>query len=171
MFITGNRFKISSWKEQGSEKTTAFVLLFLYIGLGSPALAALYEWEGEGRAVPMTDDLKKESPPGIGARKPQMIIASGDVDDQGHDREWWQKRVQEWERKKAEAQQQLARAQEEIKAIPLIPRTAERTEKKERLQTEIEISQAQIEEADRMLNEELPEEARKAGAPPGWLRE
>lgn len=31
-------------------------------------------------------------------------------------------------------------------------------------------AKAEIEEADRMLNEELPDEARKAGAPPGWVR-
>ena len=119
----------------------------------------------------MKNDLRKTSPLRIEARKPQVMIASRDVDDQGHDREWWQKRVQEWERKKVGAQQQLARAQEEIKAIPLIPPTPERTQKREALRLEIQTSQAQIEEAEQMLNEKLPEEARKAGTPPGWLRE
>ncbi len=31
--------------------------------------------------------------------------------------------------------------------------------------------QSEIEQAKHMLNEVIPEEARKAGVPPGWLRE
>lgn len=35
---------------------------------------------------------------------------------------------------------------------------------------EMDRAKADMDEADRMLNDVIPEEARKAGAPPGWLR-
>lgn len=58
--------------------------------------------------------------------------------------------------KKDRAARQLARAEEREKRKILL---------------EMENDREQIREAERMLNEVLPEEARKAGAPPGWLRE
>lgn len=128
------------------------VLLFLFLGSGNPSFAQTDRGEGVRGAAG------------------DPILAQEEVDEQGHDRQWWMDRIQEWKKRRGEAQQQLDRATEEIQGLPLFPPVPEREQRRAALREEIQTAKEQIQEADRMLNEQIPEEARKAGAPPGWFR-
>ena len=94
-----------------------------------------------------------------------------DVDFDGHNREWWQARVSEWKRKKTRAKQRLANASERLNTVPLTLPFLAREKKEREIRQKIQAYKAKAQEAEQMLNEVLPEKARKAGAPPGWLRE
>lgn len=91
-----------------------------------------------------------------------------EVDSHGNDRKWWRERVQGWENKKAEANSKLTQAREEL-AKSQLPNYIG-IQKRLELNEQIEQYQNELREAEEMLNVTLPEEARKAGAPPGWLR-
>ncbi len=93
------------------------------------------------------------------------------VDAYGHNRDWWRQRVQEWEDKKAEAQAKLAEAQERLGRERFLNQTTGNMQRIQEISAEVTTYEAEIREAENMLAEELPDEARKAQAPPGWLRE
>lgn len=177
-----------------STKTIIMAALFtILLQLGSPALAQVYQWEDEQGVLNLTDDLEKvpekyrdratevilpkdegrpeknaPSPPG----GPEETIKDPEQADlRGRSREWWQGRAREWREKKSRAAQELALARERLNTIPMsLPLPAREWEKRKILR-EMGAYEGQLREAERMLNEALPEEARKAGAPPGWVRE
>ena len=87
-------------------------------------------------------------------------------DSNGHDEKWWRSRKEKLERRKRELEEELEKFDEAalIVAQGFYSRSAlhEREQKKERLRKELA-----------GVNEKivaLREEARQAGAPPGWLR-
>lgn len=95
-----------------------------------------------------------------------------EVDAQGHGKDWWQSRVRQWEEERDRAMAQieklnLERADLQFKNLM----ASERVQERNRISQEITLEEGKKREAERMLNEVLPEEARKAGAPFGWLRE
>jgi len=103
------------------------------------------------------------------------------VDDNGHDEAWWHKRVNEWKKKKADAQARFDRAQSDWnKYNGLVTTSPAGVSQYDQLRFEdirgasrvdMDEAQGQLDEASRMLNEVIPDEARKAGAPPGWVRD
>jgi hypothetical protein len=96
---------------------------------------------------------------------------SGDLDLKGHDRQWWQSRMQEWRNRKANAEGKLADARDRLRRERFSDANVGTYQRQRDIADEISNYEEQIREAERMLTDELPEEARKAGAPPGWLRE
>jgi hypothetical protein len=93
------------------------------------------------------------------------------VDAHGHNRDWWQQRVQEWQDKKTEAQAKLADAQERLGRERFLNQTTGNAKRIQDISAEVSTYDAEILEAENMLTDGLPDEARKAQAPPGWLRE
>lgn len=164
-------------------------VLGLVIALASAPCAVagvFYQWTDEDGGVHLTDDLSKIpknyrdavreipvpdeviKPEAAPSRPPDSAApsqSSEDLDFQGHNRQWWRQRLQEWRGRKASAEQSLAEARDRFNLRyfnhqPLGD-----------VRQEIEQYETDIREADRMLNDVIPEEARTAGAPPGWLRE
>ena len=102
-----------------------------------------------------------ESVPGPSARAKPV-----ERDRDGHDEQWWRRRRAKLEAKKERIEAELAKLEDAapINVQGFYTRKAlyERGQKKERLQKELAGVEAQI--------AGLGEEARRAGAPPGWLR-
>lgn len=99
------------------------------------------------------------------------ISPSEAVDSHGHNREWWQQRIQNWQAKKADAQAKLADAQDRLGRERFLGSTPGQTKRIQEISDEISTYEEQIRKADNMLTVGLPDEAREAHAPPGWLRE
>jgi hypothetical protein len=91
------------------------------------------------------------------------------VDARGNTREWWRERIQEWQKKKADAQAKLADAQTRLARERFLNTGGYDRERE--ISEEISRYEKQVREAETMLTEGLADEARKAQAPPGWLRE
>jgi Domain of unknown function (DUF4124) len=94
------------------------------------------------------------------------------VDDNGHDEQWWRERIQELHHRKELLLAEKERLTNKINplgnlGLGSIETNREAKEIKERL----EQINSEIETIENDLNVLLPEEARKANAPPGWLRE
>lgn len=177
-----------------SPKAVGLATLFLILlPLGSTtALTRFYQWEDEQGVVNMTDDLKnvpeeyrdrakemtlpteerpESSAPSPPSRPERPIKHPEEVDFQGRNREWWRKRAGAWREKRDKAARQFARDEERLNAIPMNLSLRARERERRKILREMENDRERVREAERMLNEVLPEEARKAGAPPGWLRE
>lgn len=92
-------------------------------------------------------------------------------DSPRRDRGWWRQRVEEWRGKKTGAEEKLADAQARLRRERFLDANVGTYRRQREIAAEIATYEAQLREADRMLQEGLPEEARKAGVPPGWLRE
>lgn len=93
------------------------------------------------------------------------------VDRNGHDEAWWKERVRKWEAKREAAtlklgETEVALARLKSKNLPLPIEQAET----EQLIKEANLYRKDAVEANEMVQSILPEEARKAGAPPGWLQ-
>lgn len=91
-------------------------------------------------------------------------------------KEYWQQRVHDWKKRLSDAEQRyrdldrermdLFRAWGSAAVAP-----AENKIKAEQIEQEMKDLEAEINTARKMIETEIPEEARKAGIPPGWLRE
>lgn len=93
------------------------------------------------------------------------------VDQNGHTASWWGQKIADWKEKKKEAEELLSQAEEALSAIAFQNKTLlEELEGEVRLRREIEQHKKAIIDADTMIEIILPEDARRAGAPPGWLR-
>ncbi len=164
------------------------LLLAIMLGVASPAFAAVtYVWEDDlgviylaedaatipkryrerVREITLSDTPSPHEDQTSAAPQPrsQTGTRTEDVDLQGHNRQWWRETVQEWRERKTAAEYDLERAQERFRRLwndnsPL----GDAREQVQRYEEDVR-------EATRVLNEVLPEQARKAGAPPGWLRD
>ena len=122
-----------------------------------------------------------------GETRPDRHIRPGDSqlpegkDMNGNNRDWWLEKVEFWKKKLADAQKRYDRASVEWnKYNGIITNPAVKidtdfsiqqfTDLRGAARVDMDQATAELEEAKRMLEEVLPEEARKAGAPPGWLR-
>lgn len=93
------------------------------------------------------------------------------VDRNGHDEAWWKERVRKWETKRETATLKLGETEvmlARLRSRNLPP--AQEAAEIERLTREANIYRKEAVEANEMLQNILPEEARRAGAPAGWLR-
>lgn len=88
----------------------------------------------------------------------------------------WQDRIHDWKQKLADAEKRYRLLETERNEVfgrwgtpayapPEVKLRAEQIEK------DMQAARSQIDEANNMLNVVIPEDARKAGIPPGWLRE
>lgn len=115
------------------------------------------EQQGQGGA---------ESPPG--ASTEQQEAASKAI---------WQQRLRDWKKRLADAQERYrALDQKRLDALgkwgpgPASGHLEGRVEA-EHIEQEMKDVQTEIDEAKNMIETVIPEEARRAGIPPGWLRE
>ncbi len=156
----------------------------------------LYEWTDEKGVGHITDTLgnvpekyrsrarrveirKKKEQPGALPAQPELTPTPQDqgasVDDEERKAEW-RRKIGDWKDRLAEAEKRYQELDEERNALIrrwgvlsyAPPDTKVRVEK---VDEEMEAVQKQIDEARKMINVVIPEEARKAGVPPGWLRE
>lgn len=98
-------------------------------------------------------------------------VEEGPFDLNGHNEAWWREKISKWETKREEATRKLGEAETELAKLKFQNLTASMEQvETNRLLEEIDMYRKQAIEANEMLNKGLPEEARKAGAPPGWLR-
>lgn len=123
-----------------------------------------YRDQAEVRSIPDLPRVKPLAP--LVSIKPSLKI---DMD--GHDERWWRERVRVWQSLKevltlnlAAKEKQLGRLQFENKTVFF-----KQTETRRLLQDMGRIKQ-EIQKTEEALQTKLPEEARRAGAPPGWLR-
>lgn len=173
-----------------------FYIFLLFLLLLTPAASrgAVYQWLDEQGNVGFTDDPEKipekyrQSATRLdGTSTPQKpntnitptVPPSTDatenaavLDNQGHDEQWWQARVQELHRRKKALlaeKERLTANMDPLGKLGLgsVEANQQAKEMKERLE-QIDSEIAGIEYDLTVL---LPEEARKANAPPGWLRE
>jgi hypothetical protein len=103
--------------------------------------------------------------------EPVSAAPSEALDARGRNEEWWRQRVKEWRDKKADAEERLADAQERLGQERFLNATTGNMQRIQDISAEVEMYESQIREADNMLTDVLPDEARRAQAPPGWLRD
>jgi hypothetical protein len=121
-------------------------------------LPAVSQPEATSKREPASEPVPSQAPP------------SEALDARGHNRDWWRQRVQEWESKKAEAEARLADAQERLGRERFLNATTGNMQRIQEISAEVSMYEEQIKEAENMLTDGLPDEARRAQAPPGWLR-
>jgi hypothetical protein len=126
------------------------------------------EPESESPADPDPAPVSKRPP--ASELEPSQL-PSEPVDARGHNEEWWRQQVGEWEKKKADAEARLADAQERLGRERFLNPTTGNMKRIQDISAEVAMYEEQIREAEHMLTEGLADEARRAQAPPGWLRD
>lgn len=151
----------------------------------------VYEWIDDFGNVGFTDDPANipvkyrktaieeelEAPPLTQVRvSPEMPPPSQapDTDDAGHDRTYWQGRVKVLRDRRADLQERKVEIVQDLETLNGRVEngidTIKYLELRRQYLQELAKTKDDIKEIDRQLNDVLPEEARKANAPPGWLR-
>lgn len=155
----------------------------------------IYQWTDGKGVVHITDGLDKVPEPyrpharrleaapeeGAAQKQPGQQGVSSPTGNGGEQREAQQKAM--WRQRMSDAKQRLAAAEQRYREIdqrrtyllgqwgtPVYAPPEARIEA-ERLAREMQIVQKEIDDARNQLEVAIPEEARKAGVPPGWLRE
>ncbi len=154
----------------------------------------LYEWKDASGMIHITDALGKvpveyrahmrtlEVPgreePDRRDRQEQRWSSQEDLAarNEAEAKAEWQSRLRSWKQRRESAEQQLQdleREREELfrawGSASMAP--IENRLKAEKIEKQMQDVRNEIERARNMLEEVIPEEARKAGVPPGWLRE
>ncbi len=157
---------------------------------------SLYEWKDDTGAVHITDNLgsvpekyretvkKTTGRPGTeskGAEQGTKINPaapsekSAGENDEAKKAEWRQRLV-DWKGRMADAEKRYQKLNEERTQLlsgwntrAYVP--PENMARVEQIEKEMETTKKAIDDARNMINVVIPEEARKAGIPPGWLRE
>jgi hypothetical protein len=154
----------------------------------------LYEWTDNTGNLHITDalgkvpeqyrshmrtrEVKAESPANQGPDMQGRHAPSPRFDSNNEDagKAQWQSRLREWKQRLENAEQRHQSLEQERNALfrawgsaALAP--IENRLKAEKIEQEMKGVQKEIERAKNMIEEVIPEEARKAGVPPGWLRE
>lgn len=160
--------------------------------------SSLYQWTDEKGVVHITDDpgkipedyrsraqkieVPEEKEPGEqydrGAPERSTSRESGTAEEAEEDirKGEWQDRIRDWKNRLTDAEkryQELEKERSELFTQWGIPAyaPADVRLKAEQLEGEMAEVRKKIDEARHMIDEVIPEEARKAGIPPGWLRE
>jgi|GEM_PF-5727944 len=102
------------------------------------------------------------------------------VDNNDHSEDWWRQKVREWQGRLEDASKRYKEAEDDwdkyngilVGASTGVStfQTTQYQDLRGSARVRMDEAQAQMDEANKMLNEVLPEEAHKAGAPPGWAR-
>jgi len=156
----------------------------------------LYQWTDSKGGVHITDDLsdvpeqyrskarkieekKSEEPSGQQKAPERFTPQSGSEGSEAAteaSKAMWQERLREWKDRLAKAEQQykdLDRERTELLgsrgSVAYAP-IADRL-KAQKIEQQMQDVQREIDNAKNMIENVIPEQARKAGVPPGWLRE
>lgn len=160
---------------------------------------SLYEWTDDRGVVNVTDDLSKvpdkyrskakkigRSGAGPGAQEkvspqpktaPQEFPGAAEQSDEARKRQW-QLRMRDAKQRLADAEghyRQLNQSKSDLAAqwgssgAALPPQDV--LDEMARIDRDIEAARKNIDDARNMVEVTIPDEARKAGIPPGWLRE
>ncbi len=154
----------------------------------------LYQWTDGKGVVHITDDLNKipekyrpnarrlettpgaEETPGGPGRQPSVSPPSGYSDDRDADRKAeWQGRMKAAKQKLADAERRYRELEEQRNILlrgwggPASGHIAGR-EEADRIDQQMTQVQKEIDDTKNYIEVGLPDEARKAGVPPGWLR-
>jgi hypothetical protein len=162
-------------------------------GLSLPVDAAMFQWTAPDGVIGMTDDPGRipeayrstakpyQTPKGDGstlqrfspdASSSATAPPAGEVDQNGHDRAWWQERVRSLNGERAAVQQERERVEQRLNKVFYFGRdTPQEQQEQAVLRKELETMDQDLARIDQRLTGGLPDEARQAGAPPGWLRE
>jgi hypothetical protein len=158
----------------------------------------LYQWTDDRGNAHISDSLEKVPPK---YRSRARTLEQGVGEDGGQDlpaveqpeyrpmegigweendeirRAEWQQRMYDAKQRMADAENRLRHNEEQLKALQektgygLYGYTPEAEAEAARLESEIARAQVDLANARREVEVSIPEEARKAGVPPGWLRE
>ena len=158
-----------------------------------PEYRTMYQWENEAGVLQTTDDISTiPSQFRDGAREikipldkkakarerrnkftryrtppPTTTTQKKVVDKFGHDKRWWQARKKSLKNQLANKEAQLEEVEKQrIEARRFNRHAEERTHIKT-----IDNLKEEIADLEKSINVDLPEEARQAGAFPGWLRD
>ncbi len=153
----------------------------------------LYQWTDEKGVFHISDSLDKvpkkfrenakklESAPGSagGQRRPADITAPSDYSEEEREadrKEEWQQRMKSAKQKLANAEQHYTELQQKRDQLLRSwggPASGhlEGREEADRINQEMKQVQEEINDARNQVEVVIPDEARRAGVPPGWLRE
>jgi hypothetical protein len=154
----------------------------------------LYEWTDDKGVPHITDGLgkvperyrskarkvesptKQEAEPERQLRERSGSLDAGTGEADAAERAEWQRRVREWKQRLANAEQQygeLTRNKDDLFRKWGSPALAppETRLKAEEIDQQMKDVREEMDNARAMIETVIPEEARKAGVPPGWLRE
>ncbi len=157
-----------------------------------------YQWTDESGGVHITDDLlnvpkqyrtkaiRTEVAPAPKTEQPesgQMPQAtspgegSQGAENEGYLKAEWQQKILDAKRHLSDAEERYQNAEQARKSLEkkwgfgLYGYTAEVQKQLDRLEEEMKKAQLDIARAKDQIENVIPDEARKAGIPPGWLRE
>lgn len=106
----------------------------------------------------------------------QALIGSGrapygEVDFLGRDRSWWRSQIESLEAQRERAIKERTAAENEFSRLYYFgTETIEELNRQLELREQMDGLNSRIASIDRRLTRELPDEARRSGAPPGSLR-
>jgi hypothetical protein len=108
--------------------------------------------------------------PSMTARE-SVAPPAAEVDQHGHDRAWWLARVQALTDQRAGLVDEQNTVEQKFNQLHYFGReTPEELSLQQTLRQELDDLTTRIAKIDQQLTSGLPDEARRAGAPPGWLR-
>ena len=168
-------------------KAFSILLLFLLVQAEPSARAGeIFRWLDEDGIPHFTDNVSKIPPayrdraevqtlPDLPVTEPiapsDSFEPSAETDLEGHDQQWWREQVQTWQSRKKASQLKLADAEKKLGRLQFEnDAPSYRIAEKNQLLEEIEKYRREVQQAQEMLETSLPDAARKAGVPPGWLR-
>jgi hypothetical protein len=119
--------------------------------------------------APAEEETAPAEEKGSPAFQEALEATRSDVDNLGHDKQYWQDRRQYWERRLASSEALYAETRREFNL------TNQRFDKREysrlkALRDRMRALEGDIAQAKAMLDGGLAQEARRAGAQPGWVR-
>jgi hypothetical protein len=150
----------------------------------------IYEWTDPQGGVHITDDFgdvpvpyrekarKVEMPKGQEVGPEQRMTGGAGATSEGAEnaqKAVWRQRLREWKKRLADAKNRYnylkLKRQEALERWGPASGHLEGRIEAENLEEEMKSVQKDIDEARNMIETIIPEEARRAGIPPGWLRE
>ncbi len=160
--------------------------------LVAPSGAAMYQWTMPDGSIGLTDDpgripeqyrasatpyrgpmseltttpAPSAAPPG--SKTP--AARAGETDQNGHNETWWRARTEALQEQRTTTLKERETTEQQINELHYFGReTVAELQEKQALRQHMAELTTQLTEIDRQTSD-LSEEARKAGAPPGWLR-
>ncbi len=131
---------------------------------------------------PKEEAVKKQGP-FVPAPTPATPATPGySTDNYGHDRFWWKTRLESWKKKYQKAADKYKEASDDWNRYNGLLQgvsgggsvsdyqVTQYQDLRGAARVKMDEAQKQMDEAQNMINNVLPDEARKAGAPPGWVR-
>jgi len=153
----------------------------------------VYEWTDDKGVIHLTEDpgkipqkyknksrtkkeVSREETPGGAVNPAPQLPASDHESELQQRRDEWRERSLDWKDKLKRSEQEQQSLQQRRDSLitkwgsPAVAPIAVR-EEVGRIDQDLQRTQSEIDEARHMLDVVLPDDARKAGVPPGWLRE